>query len=439
MSQALSESQVTTRKRPFLQPIIGGALSFGAIFFAAYLAGLKENLPLNLFAGVVLGYILTRSRFGFAGGIKRIYMRGEGSLSKALLVLILVTSFIIMGIQWKAAAGGAVPEYLAADGQSIIPGTANVYFTNLATIVGGFIFGVGMMLAGGCGSGTLADFGEGSGRALIAFIFFVVGAAPGQYTREVFDKTVLGKIGYQLHLPQMFGYFGAFLITVILLAVIYWIVVHYENMRKQEGTYMDPKGDYEDFELPLDNRDKDSFFSYQTYHKLFVERWSFTVGALALALGAVFVLVTTDKNWGVSTALVTWNVALFQSLGFEFPVEYFQSHIDKVNAGLLSDGGTILNIGLFLGSMLSFLLANRFSFNFDFSKKDAFYFGLGGLMLGFGSRLGLGCNIGAMYASISSFSFSGWIFLIAMTLGGIVGMKAFAGKVCILPHRIGKK
>lgn len=74
-----------------------------------------------------------------------------------------------------------------------------------------------------------------------------------------------------------------------------------------------------------------------------------------------------------------------------------------------------------------------------FIKKDAFYFALGGLMLGFGSRFGLGCNLGAMDAAISSFSFSGWVFLLAMTLGGIAGMKLFAGKVCILPHRIGKK
>lgn len=432
-------SQATTKKQSFLQPIIGVALILGLIFFAGYLGGLKDNLPLYLFAGAVLGYILTRARFGFAGGIKRIYMRGEGSLSKALIVLLLVTAFVIMGIQWKAAADGAMPAYLATEGQAIIPGTTNVYFTNLATVVGGFIFGVGMMLAGGCGSGTLADFGEGSGRALIAFIFFVLGAAPGHYAREVFDETTLGQIGYQMHLPQLFGYFGAFLITVILLASMYWIVVRYENMRKREGTYMDPKGDYEDFELPLENQEKASFFSYQTYHKLFVERWSFTVGALTLALAALFVLVTTGKNWGVSTALVTWNVALFQSLGFEFPAEYFQSHIDKVNAGLLSDGGTIRNIGLFFGCTISFLLANRFKFDFDFNAKDAFYFALGGLMLGFGSRFGLGCNIGAMYAAISSFSFSGWIFLISMTIGGIIGMKAFAGKVCILPHRIGKK
>lgn len=79
-------------------------------------------------------------------------MRGEGSLSKALIVLLLVTAFVIMGIQWKVAADGAMPAYLATEGQAIIPGTTNVYFTNLATVVGGFIFGVGMMLAGGCGS-----------------------------------------------------------------------------------------------------------------------------------------------------------------------------------------------------------------------------------------------------------------------------------------------
>lgn len=119
------------------QSIAGLALIAGLIGFGYYLFGLEAKLPYALFAGVILGYTLTRSRFGFAGGIKRIYMRGEGSLSKALIVLLAVTTLIFMGIQWKAAAGGAVPEYLAMEGDAIIPGTQNVYFTNLATIVGG--------------------------------------------------------------------------------------------------------------------------------------------------------------------------------------------------------------------------------------------------------------------------------------------------------------
>ena len=434
----MKETEASLNKHAYKQPLLGFGLIGLLLIFGFYLFDLKANLPLYLFAGIILGYILTRGRFGFAGGIKRIYMRGEGSLSKALLILILVTAFVTMGIQWKAAADGLLPAYLAGSGEAFIPGTTNVYFTNIATVLGGFIFGMGMMLAGGCGSGTLADFGEGSGRALIAFIFFVIGASPGHYARQIVDQTAIGQIGYRLHMPQLFGYFGAFLITALLLGVVYWIIIRYENKRKELGTYMDPKGDYEPIELPLADQEKAPFFSYATYHKIFVERWSFTVGALALAFGALFVLVTTDKNWGVSTALLTWNVAVFQSLGVEFPAQYFQSHLDKVSAGLLMDAGTIRNIGLFFGSTLSLLLANRFRLDFGFSKKDAAYFALGGLMLGFGARLGLGCNIGAMYAAISSFSFSGWIFLLSMSLGGIVSMKLFAGKVCILPHRTGK-
>lgn len=427
------DSEAKRENNTGIQPVIGLAIIIALIVFGFYLSSLETILPMYLFAGVLLGYILTRSRFGFAGGIKRIYMRGEGSLSKAILLLLFVTSIVIMGIQWAAASNGAVPSYLAAEGQAIIPGTTNVYFTNIATVFGGFIFGIGMMLAGGCGSGTLADSGEGSGRALVAFVFFVIGAAPGHYLRQVIDKTSIGQIGFQIHLPQKFGYFGALLITVVLLALLYGLVVYYENIRKKQGTYLDPKGDYEDFELPLVDSKKHSFFSAQTYHKFFVERWNFTVGALTLAIAAIFVLVTTGKNWGVSTALVTWHVAIIDAIGVQLPVEYFGSHLDKVQAGLLSDGGTIRNIGMILGSALSFLLAKRFAFDFNLNKKDIFYFSLGGLLLGLGSRIGLGCNIGAMYASISSFSASGWVFLLAMSLGGIAGMKMFAGKVSILP------
>lgn len=434
-----SVSEVTFKDKTAMQPLIGFAIIIALVAFGFYLSTLKDILPLHLFAGILLGYILTRARFGFAGGIKRIYMRGEGSLSKALLLLLFVTSIVIMGIQWAAASNGAIPAYLATDGQAIIPGTTNVYFTNIATVFGGFIFGVGMMLAGGCGSGTLADFGEGSGRAMIAFVFFVIGAAPGHYARQVIDKTAVGKIGFQIHLPQIMGYFGALLLTAVLLGLLYWGVLAYENMRKQQGTYLDPKGDYEDFELPLKDVKEPGFFNSKVYHKLFIERWSFTFGALALAIMAIFVLVTTGKNWGVSTALVTWHVAFLDMLGIQLPAEYFQSHIDKVQAGLLNDGGTIRNIGLIVGSALSFLLAKRFAFDFKMSKKDMFYFALGGLLLGFGSRVGLGCNIGAMYAAISSFSASGWVFLLSMSLGGIVGMKLFVGQVSILPVPIHKK
>ncbi|MHC5865586.1 YeeE/YedE family protein, partial [Streptococcus pyogenes] len=89
-----------------------------------------------------------------------------------------------------------------------------------------------------------------------------------------------------------------------------------------------------------------------------------------LAFAAIFVMVTTDKAWGVSTPLVTLDVAILQKLGIHFSPEHFSHHIEKVDAGLLKDGGTIRNIGLFFGCMVSFLMAHRFKIDMDFSFKD---------------------------------------------------------------------
>ncbi|RST90407.1 YeeE/YedE family protein [Vagococcus humatus] len=417
------------------QPIIGVIL-IAILAWAGYALGqTKASLPMYLLAGVLLGYILTRSRFGFAGGVKRIYVRGEGSLTKALILMLAVTMFLALGIQWFAASNGAVTAMVAKEGEAIIPGTQNVAFTNIATILGGFIFGVGMMLAGGCASGTLADFGEGEGHAIIALPFFVLGAAPGHWLRYVIDESSVGKVGFQVYLPDYVGFVGAVVITLVLLGVLYWITRRYEDKRKQAGTYADPKSDYEVFEQPLKDAQAFKWTSFETYHKFFIERWSFVTGAILLSVVSIFILITTQKAWGVTSAFTVLDVYVLQKLGMTFESPAFESILEKVNAGLLQDGGTIRNIGLVFGSLIAFLLAGRFKFNFRFKGKDGVYFAVGGLMMGVGSRMAKGCNIGALYSAITNFSLSGWVFLIALTLGGIVGLKAFAGKVCIIPNK----
>ena len=38
-----------------------------------------------------------------------------------------------------------------------------------------------------------------------------------------------------------------------------------------------------------------------------------------------------------------------------------------------------------------------------------------------GTRFGNGCNAGALYTPISHFSLSGWVYLVVVTSGGIIG------------------
>ena len=52
---------------------------------------------------------------------------------------------------------------------------------SVSLFLGAFMFGLGMQLANGCGSGVLFSFGGGSGRMMIALPFFVIGSVLGSF------------------------------------------------------------------------------------------------------------------------------------------------------------------------------------------------------------------------------------------------------------------
>jgi hypothetical protein len=401
------------------------------VFGGKILSDISPKLGLSLITGLFFGYILTRARFGFAGGVKKIYITGEGSLTKALLVMFAVTIIAMAGLQWAAAADGAVVKYLVEGDAVKIPATGSVKSLSLATIIGGFIFGIGMMLAGGCASGTLTDLGEGAFRSAIALLFFAVGSVPGLSARYAFDQSALADFSTIVYLPHYFGYIGATVISLLLLLVLYMITRKYESFRRSEGHFEELE--YEERDLPLEEDEADSFFSFKTYHKFFMERWSFMTGGLLIAVMFIFVVNTTGKDWGVTSAYARWGVAIFDSLGFDMTGPAFASYYEAVQQGLINDGGTIRNIAIIFGSAIAFLLAGKFKFDFNFNLKDAGYYALGGLLMGFGARMAKGCNIGALYSAISNFSLNGWGFLIALSLGGIFALKVFAGKVNLIP------
>ncbi|MDK2904162.1 MAG: uncharacterized protein PWR12_238, partial [Eubacteriaceae bacterium] len=177
--------ELTPKKK--IQPYIGLVLLIAIIIFGA-VKGMKDQfLPLFLMTGVALGYILTRSRYGFAGGFKRIYVTGEGSLSKALLVMFAISMFLAAGLQWSAVQMGIDP-----------PGLSSLKFLNISILLGGFLFGIGMILAGGCASGTLSDVGEGEGRSLIALVTFIFGSIPGLMAQSALNNSAIGQIGIEL-------------------------------------------------------------------------------------------------------------------------------------------------------------------------------------------------------------------------------------------------
>lgn len=404
------------------QVFIGFGLLAAMIFLTYSKYQTNSKLALFLLTGLMLGYVLQRSRFGFAGGIRKIAMTGDGTLSKALLFLFAITVIGAAGIHYGAAQGGAEAAFRAAKGAATIPGTGSVADINLALVVGGLLFGIGMILGGGCASGTLTDVGEGSGRGFIALIFFCLGGMLGTWQLPSLKNTVLFQGGTKVYLPDTFGYVGAVLVSLAMLFLLYAIVRAYESKRRKAGTYEAIK--FEKWEEKIEEGKEFKLFSWETYHKLFVERWSLFTGVVLIGVLFIFIINTTKSSWGASGPYTHWGVWFFNKLGVNFSsMPAFAGSAKVVNAGILTDPVSLRNIGMIAGAAICMLLAGRWKLNLNFKAKDVAFYALGGLLMGYGAKLAGGCNVGALFSGIANMSLSGWIFMAALIAGGMLGVK----------------
>lgn len=401
------------------QVAIGLIVLISMLAFAAYQSSRNYKLGLFLITGISIGYLMQRSRFGFAGGIRRLYITGESSLTKALMFLLAISLIVTAAIHYGAYNNGAEVAYRAAEGAYIIPGTQSVYKVNMGTVLGGILFGIGMMFGGGCASGTLTDAGEGEVRSWIVLPFFIVGSLWGVHDITWWKETIFFTAQTQVYLPDIFGYFGAIVVSLLGFLGIYIFSKKYESKRKKENTFIPLE--YAQWEKELPETKDYKFFSKETYHKFFVKRWSFYTGAVLLMVMFEVVLLTSGKSWGVTSTFAEWGAWLFRVDVSNWG--YFADKMDSINAGFINDPGSMRNVGIIVGAMIAPLLAGRFSLKIGFNFKDVIFYALGGLLMGYGARLSSGCNIGALYSAICNMSLSGWVFLPSLTIGGIIGIK----------------
>jgi uncharacterized membrane protein YedE/YeeE len=95
--------------------------------------------------------------------------------------------------------------------------------------LGGILFGVGMVIAGGCGAGSIWRAGEGHIKLWVALFFFALGASA---TRIVLTATdLLEKLGVAVFIPNLVGWGGAISGVVALMAVWYGLAGWHEQRR----------------------------------------------------------------------------------------------------------------------------------------------------------------------------------------------------------------
>ncbi len=213
-------SRTRTRKKKKNQ-IPVGILAFLLIAAVGVLLAktVGNNVALFWLLGSTFGFILQRSRFCFTASMRDPYLTGSTSLTKAVL-----TAFALTTIGFAAIKYGAFVKGLP------IPGQSYVVPISLATAVGAFMFGIGMVIAGGCASGTLMRVGEGFGMQVLSLFFFIVGSLLGAAHFGWWKLNFIVR-GPSVFLPDVFGWVGAVVIQLIIIALL-WIAADKWAKRK---------------------------------------------------------------------------------------------------------------------------------------------------------------------------------------------------------------
>jgi len=162
--------------------------------------------------------------------------------------------------------------------------------------------------------------------------------------------------------------------------------------------------------------------SLKLWEFFFKKEWSYTTGAVLLTAIAVALVLVTNSAWGVTGVFSTWGGKVLSWFGVN--VDSWPGFNGAVAKYRFAPNQTSLtDVGIILGALLAVLLAASFKFKKIKSGKQVGAAILGGLLMGIGARIALGCNIGNFFSALPVFSLSGWVFMIFIFIGAMVGSK----------------
>ena len=312
----------------------------------------------GLIIGVLFGGLLQAGQFCFVSGFRNIIYQKNTRFITALMIAVSIQSIGFFTLESIGLL--RIPE-------------GNLPIT--ATIIGGLLFGLGMVLAGCCGSGAWFRSGEGLVGTWIALFAFVVTLASAQKgsLKHVLDPLFI----HPIQLDTIYSTFDIspwFLVVMLIVITVTLLIYQHFHPRYCPP----PLGKFKNLSLNLTG---------------------FLIGLLGVI--AWFLSAESGRNFGYGVSVPSANVIQYLVTGQQ---RYF-------------NWGSLFVIGIFVGSMISAKVRGEFELKLPLDGKTVIKRLIGGVALGIGATLAGGCTVTNSLVATAYFSWQGWIATFAIMIG----------------------
>ena len=351
------------------------------------LAALTNEVLWAFFSGgLLLGFITQRTHFCTMGAISDVVHMGDWTRVR----------------QWVCAVGVAMIGFAALVDVGLINPAKNLYASTrlmwLSTLVGGFMFGYGMVIASGCGNKTLVRIGGGNLKSLVVFVVMGVSAfATLKGITAVLRASTLDTVFLDmptganlsvLNIPSLGYVLGAVLLAVVLRHKDFWTL--------------------------------DSLLA------------GFSVGGLVVAMWWVsgHLGFVAEHPETLDAVYLATNSGRIEALNFVAPAAYtldwlmFYSDASKVLTA-----GVVVVAGVLLGALASAVQTQTFRWEGFANPRDLGQHLIGSVLMGVGGVTAMGCTFGQGLSGISTLSLNSVVALAAMVLGAVVSLRQQAARL----------
>jgi uncharacterized protein len=417
-----------------------------------------------LWFGFIYGMTLQYGRFCMASAIRDLFAVRVPRMAVGIMIGIVLFSL--------------VSAYATAVGKSSFHASP----LGIHSVIGGLIFGIGMVFTGGCASGSLYKSGEGSVSAMLVVLslsfaqaLFVDASgwlnslAPSSWTVSalaqnlpeslspsdgLFDiflaghiwglsSTTLAKIS-GITDPVIAAFAGNSLLNAILPAMLLLVFIYIGWYRKGHlrsigaEKYNGWRTEVAGYWSMITASKKTAIAGLVLGIAAGLHMWVmlslqihfgiFNAGELLVAMGHTSGLSIQDTVFDPGYFYITTQEA--QAAGWVL-AKFGADNMDNIFFGLENGlPNPMLNPVLWMsfaimgGAAVMALLHNEFKWKWP-TLEIAVWAIFGGTLMGIGARIALGCNIGAFFVPVANGDPSGWLFFLGMAGGGYLGVKFF--------------